>query len=190
MSPAPAEASTNTSSGHVPGPRLRPFCFSSRATTASMLLCATSLGFRPSGLCVGQRESVQARAAGAVLDCGSICPQTILESQNHRTSVLAETLCTHLRQSSLFYTWGNRGPEWGSVLPKVTWSVSNRGRTLASQATAFPSPSLCLLDVSHTMTALPNSPVPHPTHRAQAVICSQWVFKEYLWRIHEKSGQA
>ena len=163
MSPAPAEASTNTSSGHVPGPRLRPFCFSSRATTASMLLCATSLGFRPSGLCVGQRESVQARAAGAVLDCGSICPQTILESQNHRTSVLAETLCTHLRQSSLFYTWGNRG-RVGKCLAQSHMVSEQQRQDSGFPGHRFPIPiTLPLGCISyHDCPPQLPSPPPHP----------------------------
>jgi hypothetical protein len=131
----PGEASTKTSSGQVLWPRLRPFCLSSRATTASILLWAASLGFRPSGLCVGQRESVQARAAGTFLDCSSIFPQTILESQNHRTSVLGETCYRHSQSPSLC-KWGNRGPACSWQKPHTT---GGRARALVVMLTFFPS---------------------------------------------------
>lgn len=69
------------------------------------------------------------------MDCSSIFPQTILESQNHRTSVLGETCYRHSQSPSLC-KWGNRAPECSGQKPQTG---GGRDRARVVILTLFPS---------------------------------------------------
>lgn len=99
------------------------------------------------------------------MDCSSIFPQTILESQNHRTSVLGETCYRHSQSPSLF-KWGNRGAEWSWQKPQT---AGGRDRALVVTLTLFPS-STRPLGCTHRTTFL-SFPAISSLHSTCTVIC-------------------